>query len=161
MTDEVAFLCAIRDEPGNDLRRLAFADWLEDRNDHRAAWVRDPELWATMFDTRGPVPRLGDPLEVLIPRNLLQLFVWKTSGLDQLVPRLGSVAPLVEVLSNPHPLVRQAAARMLGELGRVAVAAVPTLAKFGGDADERVRTAVAEAIERIRATGCETPLPTP
>lgn len=163
MTDEEAFLCAIRDEPDSDLRRLIFADWLEDRNDPRATWVRDAELWAVMFDTTDPIPRLRDPLRILIPRNLLELLVWKTSGLDQFVLRLGAVAipPLLEVLASPLLLVRQAAAQTLGKFGPVAFDAIPALVLLCNDPDERVRTAAAEAIECIRAAGCEAASHTP
>ena len=40
MSDETAFLNAIREKPDDDTARLAYADWLEERNDPRAEYVR-------------------------------------------------------------------------------------------------------------------------
>src|SRR5947207_10699571 len=37
MPQEEAFLVAIRDDPDDDLHRLAWADWLDDRGDTRRA----------------------------------------------------------------------------------------------------------------------------
>src|SRR4051812_28166548 len=58
MHDETAFLCAIRE--GDDTARLAFADWLEERGDVRAAWVRDAEVFAWMG------PSASDPLAAML-----------------------------------------------------------------------------------------------
>jgi uncharacterized protein (TIGR02996 family) len=88
MTEE-AFLRAIEENPDDDTTRLVFADWLEERGDWRAEFVRldvrlrgltdadddyrDVEerwrllryglnpLWQVLFD-RSPVERCGDPL---------------------------------------------------------------------------------------------------
>lgn len=44
---------------GDDVARLALADWLEERMDPRAAWVRDPDVCRHMLpDGRDPVPGL-------------------------------------------------------------------------------------------------------
>jgi uncharacterized protein (TIGR02996 family) len=40
MTDHVAFLRAILDEPADDLPRLVYADWLEEHSDPRADFIR-------------------------------------------------------------------------------------------------------------------------
>lgn len=40
MTDELAFLAAIADQPDDDTVRLVYADWLEERSDLRAQYVR-------------------------------------------------------------------------------------------------------------------------
>lgn len=40
MSDERAFLQAIEARPRDDLRRLVFADWLDERNDPRADFIR-------------------------------------------------------------------------------------------------------------------------
>lgn len=40
MSDEVAFLNAIRANPDDDTTRLVYADWLDDRDDPRGAFVR-------------------------------------------------------------------------------------------------------------------------
>src|SRR5262245_52857102 len=60
--EEAALLGAIA--TGDDTARLAYADWLEERDDPRAAWVRDLTVWRWMApDARGPVPGLIEALE--------------------------------------------------------------------------------------------------
>lgn len=55
--DELAFLAKIADHPDYPLPRLVFADWLEERDDRRAAWVRDDDLWEWMKpDAHDPIP---------------------------------------------------------------------------------------------------------
>ncbi len=57
--DELAFLARIAETPDHALPRLVFADWLDERNDPRAAWVRDDDLWEWMKpDARDPIPRI-------------------------------------------------------------------------------------------------------
>ncbi len=40
MSDEAAFLKALRDNPADDTTRLVYADWLDERNDPRAEFIR-------------------------------------------------------------------------------------------------------------------------
>ncbi len=40
MSDETEFLAAIALRPGDDLTRLVYADWLEERGDDRASYLR-------------------------------------------------------------------------------------------------------------------------
>src|SRR2546429_567671 len=40
MSDEAAFLQAIRDDPGSDGPRLVYADWLDEHGDPRGEFVR-------------------------------------------------------------------------------------------------------------------------
>jgi uncharacterized protein (TIGR02996 family) len=40
MSDEAAFLKALRENPGDDTTRLVYADWLDERNDPRAEFIR-------------------------------------------------------------------------------------------------------------------------
>jgi uncharacterized protein (TIGR02996 family) len=40
MNDDEAFLAAIAERPDDDLTRLVYADWLEERDDPRAEYVR-------------------------------------------------------------------------------------------------------------------------
>ena len=47
MNNEAAFLKVLAADP-DDMTRLAFADWLEERGDPRAAWVRDPAVFRWM-----------------------------------------------------------------------------------------------------------------
>src|ERR1700733_11613111 len=57
--EESAFLKALAHDPLDDTSRLAFADWLEERGDPRAPWVRDPAIFRWMGPTAdSPVPAL-------------------------------------------------------------------------------------------------------
>ncbi len=47
-TEEANFLKAIAAEPDNEAPRLIFADWLEERGDPRAHWVRDRQVFEWM-----------------------------------------------------------------------------------------------------------------
>ena len=40
MSDEAAFLKGLRDNPADDTTRLVYADWLDERNDPRAEFIR-------------------------------------------------------------------------------------------------------------------------
>src|SRR3954470_250553 len=63
MKDEATFLRMLAADPENkDLSRV-FADWLEERGDPRAAWVRDPVIWRhARPDFRDPIPGLAAEL---------------------------------------------------------------------------------------------------
>jgi uncharacterized protein (TIGR02996 family) len=59
MNDEAAFLKAIKKKPKERTIRLVFADWLEERGDPRAAWVRDDRIWEWMKpDAKNPTDKL-------------------------------------------------------------------------------------------------------
>jgi uncharacterized protein (TIGR02996 family) len=63
--DEAAFLAAIAAAPDDALPRLVFADWLEERNDPRAVWVRDADIWEWMKpDAHDPVPGILNELRL-------------------------------------------------------------------------------------------------
>jgi uncharacterized protein (TIGR02996 family) len=46
MNEDEAFIRTIVDSPGNDTARLVYADWLDDRDDPRGAYVRAEHKWA-------------------------------------------------------------------------------------------------------------------
>ena len=46
MTEDGAFIRAIVDNPGDDLPRLVYADWLDDRSDPRGPYLRAELEWA-------------------------------------------------------------------------------------------------------------------
>jgi len=46
VTDDEAFIRCIVDSPGDDLPRLAYADWLDDRADPRGPYLRAEHEWA-------------------------------------------------------------------------------------------------------------------
>ena len=45
MTEDEAFVRAVVDGPGDDTPRLVYADWLDDRNDPRCAYLRAEAEW--------------------------------------------------------------------------------------------------------------------
>src|SRR4051812_7121155 len=53
MTEDEAFIRAIVDGPGDDTPRLVYADWLDDRDDPRGAYLRAELEWANA-PRRGP-----------------------------------------------------------------------------------------------------------
>jgi uncharacterized protein (TIGR02996 family) len=63
MSDDAAFIAAIRAAPGDDAARLVYADWLEERGDPRAAYLRAEVALATSEWTD---PRRGELLMSLI-----------------------------------------------------------------------------------------------
>ncbi len=59
MNEEAAFLKAIAKNPKDETARLVFADWLQDRDDPRAPWVRDAIIWEWMKpDGKDPTAKL-------------------------------------------------------------------------------------------------------
>ncbi len=46
MTEDEAFIRTIVDRPGDDLPRLVYADWLDERDDSRGAYLRAEVEWA-------------------------------------------------------------------------------------------------------------------
>ena len=61
--EAIALLAAVAESPDDDTPRMALADWLEERDDPRAAWVRDHEVWPHMApDAHDPVPGLLEAL---------------------------------------------------------------------------------------------------
>ena len=59
MTDEEAFLAALAERPGDDLTRLVFADWLDERGDGRAAYLRLVVEVAARIKANRPYRRLA------------------------------------------------------------------------------------------------------
>lgn len=60
MTTIAEFLAALAADPKDETTRLVFADWLDERGDPRAAWMRDPDL------TAWSLPGFVDPFVRLI-----------------------------------------------------------------------------------------------
>jgi uncharacterized protein (TIGR02996 family) len=50
ITDDEYFIRAIVAHPGEDSPRLVYADWLEERGDPRANYLRHEALWAKTKD---------------------------------------------------------------------------------------------------------------
>ena len=53
MTEDEAFIRTIVDSPGDDLPRLVYADWLDERGDPRGAYLRAELEWAKAKQTTG------------------------------------------------------------------------------------------------------------
>src|SRR5262245_39994631 len=57
--DDTGFIQVLEADPADDTARLAYADWLEEHGDPRAAWVRDLAVWRWMGPrAESPVPAL-------------------------------------------------------------------------------------------------------
>ncbi|MEO2089003.1 MAG: TIGR02996 domain-containing protein [Gemmataceae bacterium] len=53
MSEDEAFIRKIVDSPGDDLPRLVYADWLDERDDPRGAYLRAEVEWAKTRQTTG------------------------------------------------------------------------------------------------------------
>ncbi|MFO0852638.1 MAG: TIGR02996 domain-containing protein [Gemmataceae bacterium] len=54
MTEDEAFIRAIVEQPGDDLPRLVYADWLDERDNPRGAYLRAEAEWAKPWRERTP-----------------------------------------------------------------------------------------------------------
>lgn len=91
--NDAGFLQAIAADPGDDVARLAYADWLEERGDPRAAWVRDLAVWRWMG------PRAEDPVPALLAAST-EADHWQLEEITAVLRRVGpaAVPALIEVL---------------------------------------------------------------
>lgn len=121
-SEEAAFLAAIAANPDDRLPRYVYSDWLEDRGDERAHWVRDDALWPHMGPcAENPIPRLIGRLEAEVQRAADFEYAegqWITQALEneveQLVGLLGRCGPgIVPLLldridrDDPWPRIAQ------------------------------------------------------
>ncbi len=140
MNTEAEFLAAIAATPEDELAYRAFGDWLEERGDPRAAWVRSREVRRWMGPTLGsPVPALLDALRQ--KKNV--------TGARRAAEVVGEalVPGLVELLKHEDAGVRLQAAHCCQRMKKAAAGAVPALAEALKDADEEVRGQAAKAIK--------------
>jgi uncharacterized protein (TIGR02996 family) len=142
MNSEADFIAAITATPDDELLRSAFADWLEERGDPRAAWVRDRAVRKWMG------PGLQDPIPKLIATLKSRRGVMKVRAV---AAAIGApfVGPLVELLEHEHPVVRLQAVQCLRRIGPPAAGAVPALMEALKDANFDVRTQAGNAIKDI------------
>src|SRR5262245_29703782 len=144
MNTEAEFVAAIAANPYDDLLRGAFADWLEERGDRRAPWVRSHHVLEWMR------PNFEDPIPKLIAslkRRKRVIAVRDAAG------AIGAaiVPDLVGLLSHEHPSVREQAIQCLRRVGKAAGEAIPALMEALKDEDPRVRAQAGNAIRRIGA----------
>src|SRR5262249_10557614 len=142
MNDEAAFVAAIAAAPADEALKLVFADWLEERDDPRAGWLRDRVVRPWMGPTvQSPVPALIEALTN--DRRVLDA--------RRACARLGEpvVPGLVELLRHETPRVRAQAALCLRKIGKRAKEAVPALLEALKDREQDVREKAARALQDI------------
>jgi uncharacterized protein (TIGR02996 family) len=132
MRDEAAFWQALQASPGDEVARLAFADWLDERGDARAAWVRDPDVFRWMGpNAPGPIPAMVKAL-----RKGAQMYrltrAFETVGAPA-VPAL-----LAEARGANDPL-RGRIASVLFTMSQATAAALPDLLRAAEDEGPQVR----------------------
>jgi uncharacterized protein (TIGR02996 family) len=142
MSEEIGLLKALAERPGDEPTRLALADWLEERGDPRAEWVRDPDLF------RWSGPTLRAPLPGLIGA-LGHKKTWEivTRGLVKLGAR--GLPLLLDALRTGSEDARSHARVVLGMLGPVAAESLPQLQRQLTSKDPPTLRAAAEALERL------------
>jgi uncharacterized protein (TIGR02996 family) len=144
VNSEAEFLAAIEASPQDELLLKAFADWLEERDDPRAPWVRLPALRPWMGPRfEAPVPKLIDALKR--KKNV--------TGARRAAAAMGAavVPELVGLLKHEGAEVRTQAVLCLRAMRKAAAEAVPALLGALEDEDATVREQAARAIKDIGA----------
>jgi uncharacterized protein (TIGR02996 family) len=101
--EEAAFWSTIREAPEDEVPRLLFADWLEERNDPRGPLLRERRYWPHLN------AECRDPVQVVLG----VLDASPISSSKQLLQAASMVgAPLV-----PGPLERCRVAKASGDVG--------------------------------------------
>lgn len=110
-TEEAGFWKAIEENPKDKANYLAFADWLEEREDPRAKYFRDPKL------ARHVKPGDSDPIPTLT-KHAEGNNTTKAQKAIELLPRLGELAmPLfLRLLQSDDHHPRYCALGALGKL---------------------------------------------
>jgi uncharacterized protein (TIGR02996 family) len=146
VTEEIAFLAAVEANPSDELPRLVFADWLEDRGDPRAGWVRDPNLWKWMTPgTIDPFPRL---IAALMDDDF-NVYDEAREGCSAI--GVAAVPVLLDMLRDADPAKRRGGAKGLGYGGAVGSDAVAQLLQTLKDSDTEVRWRSASALGKVGA----------
>src|SRR5262245_17816338 len=123
INEEAGFLKALSDAPGDEPARLAYADWLEERSDPRALWLRHPDLYRwTAGGARDPLPGLiaalgEDGTWEVVLRGLFELG-------GRAVPAL-----IERIRTDPGP-VRRHALEVVRGLGPAAADCLPELQRL-------------------------------
>src|SRR5258708_19541960 len=150
--EEAGFWSAIAEAPEDEVPRLIFADWLDERNDPRGPLLRERHYWPHLnadcrdpvqvvlgiLDARptGPSKRLlqaaamvGAPLVPGLLERCRDAKPSRNAGAAELLPPLSSdcLLPILPDLIDLLPRHGEALAPVLAQLGAAAVAAVPAL----------------------------------
>src|SRR5262245_25742001 len=141
MRDEAAFLKALRASPRDRLARLAFADWLDERGDQRAAWVRDPDVFKWMG------PKAESPIPALMAA-LGKVANARWGQVCQALIRIGApaVPALLDALPHANDRQRVRTAIVLHSMGAGAAGALPDLLRAAAGPDPRMRLAGVEGL---------------
>ena len=87
--EEAGLWNAIAEAPEDEVPRLIFADWLEERNDPRGPLLRDRRYWRHLnADCRDPVQVVLGALDACPPSSVC--FSSQVAGRQTQVPRLAS-----------------------------------------------------------------------
>lgn len=143
MSDEAAFLKAIADSPDDRTARLVYADWLQERDDVRAAWVRDDAIWQWMK------PDAHDP------RNELATAARKgqKEAHGALAKMGGHAIPAIfGVYKGARGGQRFKLRGLLDEIGPAAEIAVPFLLTATGDASPDVHRLALHCMRHVAAS---------
>jgi uncharacterized protein (TIGR02996 family) len=146
VSEEAAFLRAIAEKPGDDTARLAFADWLQDRDDPRAPWVRDKDIWEWMK------PRAKNPLPELLRRA--------KGGNWHAMQTLGKLGPsvipeLLAVLPQLSDKQVDTIGHALGLLGPSAEPALPQLLKAVRSRNKNLRHGAFRCLAGLAPTNAD------
>ncbi len=150
--EEAGFWNALAEAPEDEVPRLIFADWLEERNDPRGPLLRERRFWRYLnADCRDPVQTVlmvldasptehskwllqaaamvGAPLAPALLERCRDAKLSGNAGAAQLLAALPSdcLLPLLPDLIAILPRHGEALAPALAQLGAEAVAAVPAL----------------------------------
>jgi uncharacterized protein (TIGR02996 family) len=164
VNEEAGFLKAIADNPDDDTARLAFADWLEERDDARGPWVRDKDIWVWMKpDARDPTEKVlagvrkGQSHAVnalqkmgagVVPAILAELREAKPRTASLLYYSLGQIGPTAEA---QLPRLLDAARDPITQVQIGAIDCLGGLVKRSEDARQRVIDALSESDETVRS----------
>jgi uncharacterized protein (TIGR02996 family) len=130
VSEEAGFLKAIADNPDDDTARLAFADWLEERDDPRGPWVRDKDIWDWMK------PDAKDPTRRVL--SGIRKGQWRAS---EVLQKMGAciVPAILAELRQAKQRTAQLLYHVLKQLGSTAEAHLPLLLIAARDRIAQVR----------------------
>ncbi len=174
MQTEQAFVDKLKQHPEDEATRLIFADWLEERDDPRAHWLRDPDLAEYMApEFKSPVARILQELENVetaeraigafnrlgpeAAPDLLERYLWANDAVRQrLVEKLNEfveadkrLVPLREQLRSDDWKERREAVLAIGEIGELAAPLVMEMADLLNAHLQRVSEAVVSALGKL------------
>jgi uncharacterized protein (TIGR02996 family) len=145
MRDEADFLRALASDPGDDVARLAFADWLTERDDPRAPWVRDPAVFRWMG------PSAGDPVPALLEAVRRDEYPLSYEA-ETVLTRVGAAAVPV-LLAEIEMAGRGAAYAGRALAGMETALVMPILDRLLQLADAEAPEIHSPAIEALQAVG--------